>query len=220
MLKFSSKVLSCLLFSLFLLCKTTAVENNYEKNIEMILGDYISPKDKRYSSFKACLLLLQERDAKTWIETGTARNGACSCSNDGCSTVILSKIATLLRAKLYSVDIDKVAIKNARQSVIKFSKYVSFSRSDSVVFLKKFSEPIDFLYLDSFDFDSSNPEPSQEHSLNEIIAAYPRLHKKSVIMINDCGLPHGGKGSLAIKYLTQQGWKIYLDGYQVILTKS
>ncbi|NNM43696.1 MAG: hypothetical protein HKM07_05080 [Chlamydiae bacterium] len=220
MLKLSSKILSCLLFSLIFLSKIAAIENDYEQNIEKVLGDYISPKDKRYCTLKACLLLLRERDAKTWIETGTARNGACNCSSDGCSTVIFSKIAPFLKAKLYSVDIDKVAIKNARQSVIKFSKFVSFSRSDSVVFLKKFSEPIDFLYLDSFDFDSSNPEPSQEHSLNEVIAAYPRLHKKSVIMINDCGLPYGGKGALAIKYLTQQGWKIYLDGYQVILTKS
>lgn len=60
-------------------------------------------------------------------------------------------------------------------------------------------------YLDSFDFDISNPLPSQKHHLKEIEAAYDKLTDNSVVMIDDCDLPGGGKGkgviSLCFYYL-------------------
>jgi hypothetical protein len=77
--------------------------------------------------------------------------------------------------------------------------------------------PIDFLYLDSYDYEWNNPSPSQEHHLREIQAAFPRLHENSVVMIDDCALPQGGKGKLAIEYLKERGWKILLEQYQTIL---
>lgn len=55
------------------------------------------------------------------------------------------------------------------------------------------------------------------HHCREIIAAYPWLTPHSVVMIDDCDLPYGGKGKLAIEYLTNRGWVIFRSGYQVIL---
>ena len=76
---------------------------------------------------------------------------------------------------------------------------------------------IDFLYLDSFDFELHNPSPSQEHHLKEIIAVAPRLRKSTIIMVDDCDLPYGGKGKLVIKWLKERGWVEHKSGYQVIL---
>ena len=118
---------------------------------------------------------------------------------------------------LYSVDVSERALLESLQAIPKLVSYVRFVQSDSVSFLASFNKPIDLLYLDSYDFVESDPLPSQQHHLNEIMAAYPFLHENSIVMIDDCDLPHGGKGALAIEYLLMRGWKIYAKHYQVIL---
>ena len=95
-----------------------------------------------------------------------------------------------------------------------------FVCSDSVSFLQNFGKTIDFLYLDSYDFDVDNPFPSQHHHLLEISAAYPFLNENSIVLIDDCDLPHGGKGKLAIQFLMQRGWQVLMSGYQVLLIYS
>ncbi len=92
--------------------------------------------------------------------------------------------------------------------------------SDSVSYLSSFGPQIEFLYLDSYDFDPSNPAPSQTHALNEAKAALPRLSDNAVIMIDDVGLEHGGKGGLVIPYLLERGWRVYHEEDQVILVRS
>jgi hypothetical protein len=177
----------------------------------------ISFDDKRFITLNYVLRLMHERDVKTIVETGTARNGECNCQGDGCSTPIWGTWAQEHDAYVYSVDIDPDAIQCSATACSAYQNCISFIVSDSVEFLASFKEPIDFLYLDSYDFDYSNPGPSQEHHLKEIVAAYPRLHKKSIIMIDDCDLPFGGKGKLAIQYLLDKGWKVALSAYQVVL---
>lgn len=87
-------------------------------------------------------------------------------------------------------------------------------------FLSRFDRPIDFLYLDSWDFDFADPAPSQQHHLREIIAAYPRLHAQSMVLIDDCNLPHGGKGRLVIQYLAERGWRVLHSEYQTLLVRD
>lgn len=115
---------------------------------------------------------------------------------------------------------DKKAIESAKQDLEDCREFVQFAHDDSIEFLKNFNRPIDFLYLDSFDFDAQNPDPSQQHHFKEIMAAYPSLTKKSVVMIDDCDLPHGGKGKLVIEYLLNKGWKIAASNYQVLLVQE
>ncbi len=181
------------------------------------LRNRIAPCDKRFATFKYVLNLMSKREVKTIVETGTARNGECNCAGDGCSTPIWGTWAQQHGAFVYSVDIDPQAIQSSASACNAYHDCMSFVTSDSVEFLANFNKPIDFLYLDSYDFDFSNPAPSQEHHLKEIIAVYPCLHAKSIIMIDDCDLPFGGKGKLVIQYLLDKGWKIVLSGYQVIL---
>lgn len=103
------------------------------------------------------------------------------------------------------------------QELGKLNSRIHFVCSDSIAFLQNFGKTIDFLYLDSYDFDFNNPLPSQYHHLYEIQAAYPKLSENSIVMIDDCDLPHGGKGKFAIEFLTERGWKILENRYQVIL---
>lgn len=193
---------------------------SYKAAVERILSNHPSATTARHSSFKECLFLLEQKKAKTWIETGSSGNFFANKKNEAGSTILFAKAAYLLDADFYSVDINKEVIKNAKQAVKKYKKAVFFSQSDSLLFLRKFQDPIDFLYLDTGEYDSSRPEISQNQILAEIRTAYPKLHKNSIVMINDCGFPQGGKGKLAIEYLKQKGWKVHLDEFQVILVKN
>jgi hypothetical protein len=58
------------------------------------------------------------------------------------------------------------------------------------------------------------------HHLKEIQAAYSCLKEDSIIMIDDCDLPGGGKGALVIEYLCARGWVPVMSKYQVILVKD
>ncbi len=175
--------------------------------------------DKRYPTFKRALALMEERGVKTIVETGTARGGESNFEGDGGSTVIFSHWAYKHNGSLNSVDINQVALNLAAGAVSLFQDQVNLVHDDSVHFLQHFPQTIDFLYLDSFDFDENNPQPSQQHHLKEIEAAYDKLSPRSIVMIDDCKLPHGGKGKEAISFLLNRGWKVIEDGYQVILTK-
>ena len=65
----------------------------------------------------------------------------------------------------------------------------------------------------------NNPDPAQNHCLNEILASENKLHEQSVIMIDDCNIHRGGKGLLAIEYLKSKGWVLHKNLYQVILIR-
>jgi predicted O-methyltransferase YrrM len=161
--------------------------------------------------------LLKDRNAQVIVETGTAREGSAWCVGDGCSTLLFAEWVKRHGGIFYSVDIDKKALKKAKRAIGSTPSTVHLIHNDSVEFLANFDRKIDCLYLDSFDFDIDNPQPSQEHHLKEIQAAYPHLTRNSVVMIDDCALPHGGKGLLVIQFLVEKGWKIVANGYQVIL---
>jgi predicted O-methyltransferase YrrM len=160
---------------------------------------------------------MEERNVKILVETGTARYGLKNCSGDGCSTALFADWAKDHDATLFSVDIDPEAISESSEAIESINNKVQFFTQDSITFLKNFGQSIDFLYLDSYDFDYQNPRPSQIHHLNEIKAVMPFLHKNTIIMIDDCDLPHGGKGKLVIRYLISQGWEISMSEYQTIL---
>ncbi|MBX2845802.1 MAG: class I SAM-dependent methyltransferase [Saprospiraceae bacterium] len=179
---------------------------------------------KRRDTFQKSLDLLMERHAKVLVETGTARGGLVRTKSDGASTVVFGKWAKENGAEFHSVDIDAAAIAEAQQSVDaeKLTQSVSLHVSDSIEFLAQFPKKIDFLYLDSYDYskhDLTIQQLSQEHHLKEFKAVEDKLHDQSFVLIDDCKLPNGGKGKLVIDYMLQNGWKIIMDHYQVLLTK-
>lgn len=176
--------------------------------------------DGRYKSFYECLRLMTERKVKTIVETGTARCGDKNFDGDGGSTILFAHWAQNHQAHFYSVDISEINVEIASEAVTAYKDNVSFAVSDSVQFLQNFTGTIDFLYLDSWDYDVNDPDPAQIHCLREIKAAYDKLTPHSIVMIDDCSVPGGGKGKLAIAWLLDQGWYKHVDKHQVLLLKK
>jgi len=207
------------IISLTLLC--TSLAANAPKIIDPV-DAFINANlhDSRNNGFHTVLRLMRERNVHLVVETGTARGGHMAFTGDGGFTIIFGLWASLNKAHLYSVDISAQGIENAKTMVKPYMDYITFVEDDSVHFLKEFDQTIDFLYLDSFDYEKNNPLPSQEHHLKEIEAAYDKLKPESIVMIDDCDLPGGGKGKLVINFLTARGWKVVFKSYQVILVRA
>ncbi len=191
-----------------------------KEELSHYLNDRIQTSDKRYASFLLALQLLEKCSGKTIVETGTARYGNQQFVGDGGSTIIFGNWAAQHHAMLYSVDHAPSSIENAKNVTKDYAEHIQFCCYDSVQFLKEYSQLIDFLYLDSYEYDVNHPTLSQTHHLNELIAAYPCLHEKSIVMIDDCDLSGGGQGKLVIEFLTDCGWRVAYNGCQTILTQN
>lgn len=120
-----------------------------KQQASIVLAHRIPHGDKRFKTFQYVLRLMHKRNVKTIVETGTARNGQCNCSGDGCSSPIWGQWAKQNGAFVYSVDIDPKAIESSSFACLPYLERMVFAVSDSVEFLEKFNKPIDFLYLDS-----------------------------------------------------------------------
>ena len=177
---------------------------------------------KRRDTLREVLRLLDERGATTLLETGVARMGLEKSKGDGASTIVFGLWAKQNDAHLYSVDIDPEATERAGQAVAKMdlSDSVTLVTSDSVAYLDEFTDTVDFLYLDSYEdhkTDTAIQIARQDHHLKEIKAIEGCLHEGTVILIDDCDMPNGGKGKLVIERLTAKGWKVHMSEYQVVL---
>lgn len=205
---------------MMMLAATALLQLQALDSSEIPLYGRLSSRNMRYSTFQQAMQLMQERNARVLVETGCARlQGQEAFYGDGASSVIFGHWASLHGAQLYSVDISEKNIINARDLTKNYAAFIHFTVSDSVAYLQEFDQQIDFLYLDSFDFEASDPEPSQLHHLKEIQVAYDKLAWNAIVMIDDCALPHGGKGKYAIQFLLERGWHIVAKKYQVILSR-
>lgn len=176
---------------------------------------------KRRDTFKKVLQLLDSIDAKVLVETGTSREGLNGAKFQGAATIVFGKWAKENDALLDSVDISEESVRVAQIEVNaqKLNKHVKIHTSDSLIFLRKFNQKVDFLYLDSYDYSSdvSVQQKSQEHHLLEFVAIEDQLHEDSIVLIDDCDLPGGGKGKKVIEFMKSKGWKVLMNEYQVLL---
>ncbi len=180
---------------------------------------------RRRITFSKILKLLKEREAKIIVETGTSRNGLKNTKGDGGATIVFGKWAQQNGAKLHSVDISEASVKGSRKEIEKqgLTNIATVHLGDSVEFLREFDTIIDFLYLDSYDYsktDKSIQIKSQQHHLQEFLAIEDRLHEDTIVLIDDCGLPGGGKGKTVVEYMQKKDWKILINAYQVLLVKE
>jgi glycosyltransferase involved in cell wall biosynthesis len=173
----------------------------------------------RYHTFYQALLLALVRNAKHLVETGTARD-ADNWAGDGESTYVFGAFARRYGCRLWTCDIEEANIATARRLTAPFKEHIEYVVSDSVEFLQKFDRPIDLLYLDSYDFEpDEDPDPPQDHALREAQAALPALHSQSIVLVDDCSLPHGGKGGKVIPFLLEKGWQLFGLGYQTLVAQ-
>ena len=185
-------------------------------NLNFLLK-YNNKKNIRYDSFFKSLSIANSRDLKTFVETGTMRGKRkflfFSKYNwkDGMSTLIFGEYASHVNGKLFSCDINSQNIKYAKRSTKKFINYVNFVESDSLLFLKNFKHKIDFLYLDSL--DGHNPSDASMHQLNEAKSAIDKLHRNSLILLDDKNL----KTTQSLEFLLANKFNILNETDEQIL---
>lgn len=188
---------------------------------------YFSGSNYRYRTFQLTLNLLNQlRVNPLIVETGCQRFpddiGA------GCSTSIFGEYIHRYGGELYVIDLDPNNIEVCKEVTKEWSAKTTYIVSDSISFLSGFKEPIDLLYLDSYDYPL-NPyeEPvlakaSQDHCVEEFKAAARSkcLTDKTILLIDDNQLPGGGKPKKLKEYLVANKWKCLLDFQQSLWVKK
>ncbi|MBX3452389.1 MAG: class I SAM-dependent methyltransferase [Planctomycetaceae bacterium] len=153
-----------------------------------------------------------------FVETGTIRSEE-DWGGAGFFTYLAATYLHRVGGRLQSVDLSPAHCEFARVWTADFGGTVSIHCQDSLAFLRAFQEPIDVLYVDSLD----TYEPGHaEHALEEVRTALPRLHERSLILIDDTPSIAGvfsGKGALAVPWLQEHGWELLYAGYQVLLQR-
>lgn len=169
---------------------------------------------QRWETFLEATKLAHEIGVKCIIETGTWRGIAA----DGQSTLLLAKLAIELGSDFYSVDNNADHIEASKSKMRELGMFnVQHSLCDSTFFLSIFASPVQLLYLDSYDYSESNPEPAQLHQMSEIGAAWGKLRGSNIVLLDDCNIPGGGKGVMTTKWLIERGYKLHMSKYQNLL---
>lgn len=153
------------------------------------------------------------------IETGTMRpDHGWEFGNDGLSTYLFDQFSLYTNGGLecvISIDINK---ENCEFSASKTSNRTLVICDNSVHALFNISGTVDLLYLDSYDFEFSNPEPSWMHCLKELCAARHLLVPGSLVAVDDHFVGSGmvGKGYYVQKFLEEVGATKLHEGYQIV----
>ncbi len=138
--------------------------------------------------------------------------GYCNGCMDGHSTMWWAETG----ATVYSVDVSEKNIK-LTCDMCKDFKNVHAIAQDGIAFLKSFTSSIDLLFLDAWDVNEKTP--FAEKHLEAYLEAKPRLHAKSLILIDDTDLKDCGKGKLVIPQAIKDGFKVIFSGRQTLLAK-
>lgn len=217
---------------------------------------YYSKFDKKYyingmlrwPTFKLAFSILNQKfgSSPVIVETGCTR-----VENDwgaGMSTIIFGDYCKTYGGTLETVDLSKDNMSFCISATSEYKDFIKYHVGDSVSFLKSYSgNPIDLLYLDSYDYpygellniyggkdnidtaikilDGLSEDEivkrhgniiadSQEHCVQELLAALPKMAGKHIILIDDNSLPGGGKSRTAKDILIDKGYICLLDIYQ------
>ncbi len=175
------------------------------------LEKYNNKKNIRFNLFKKTLELAKERSFKIIVETGTSRGKKKFLFfkrfnwKDGMSTLIFSEFSQIIKGELHSCDISKENIDIAKNFTKKYKNNVNFYLKDSVIFLQNFHKKIDLLYLDSY--DGHNVELASQHQLEEAKAVIDKLHKSSLVLLDD----KRAKTLYSTEYLKKKGFKVLAE---------
>ncbi len=187
---------------------------DWERGHGNSLSQYI---DRHLGFDKLIKEVLKRFDRPVIVETGCIR-GEEDWRGAGYSTYLLGTVAHRTGGELHSVDNNFENCAFAR-SATRELRGVSITHGDSVDFLAKFKSKIDILLIDSMDTEIPGHE---QHALNEVTAALHALHENSIVIFDDTpyrAKKFTGKGTLAVPWLLENGWKILHSGYQTICVR-
>lgn len=181
--------------------------------------------------------------APTIVETGCYRGNP----DEGMSTLVFDRWVAEHGGSLYSVDNDEQAVRAARmfadhvtlgdsvEFLHRFGERIDLLYLDSHDYpdgpLRDLYGGKDDIHAAIAFLEDMGDEwvvehhgdlilPSQEHCADEVVAALPLLHSRSVVVIDDAALPGGGKARIARRVLADHGWRCVLDAYQTVWVAS
>lgn len=199
-------------------------KNNFKNNLEINssgikrgLKKNVYNRADGYQLIFEYLLSSKEKDFYI-IETGTIRNP--NNWKDGNSGFLFSELVKIHGGFVKSVDIDQSAVDTANNFID--PKFYKSYCSDSVEWLKNQSDldKIDLFYLDSYDVEWVDDEPSADHHLKEFRVIEPYLKSGSIVAVDDNSfLLNGkrtGKGRKIFEYLESKNIFPVFDEYQII----
>jgi predicted O-methyltransferase YrrM len=139
----------------------------------------------------------------------------------GMSTTIFGLFLKGHGGKLISLDHESTYATFAKARTTDAGLPVEVIHTDSIFWLKNYAGP----KFNAFYFDSQDTwvPGFQEHCLLEVQTAIWHFADDAIIMIDDTWRladAWGGKGAKAVPWLISQGWKVLLDGWQVILRRD
>jgi hypothetical protein len=180
---------------------------------------YFSPRlGKRAGGFEVIFnsLLTSRRDLLV-IETGSMRIPG-NWDGDGQSTFMFDALIRQRGGMFFSIDVTLESLDTARRAC---SSVTQLILNDSVAALHALSRVItsqlSLLYLDSFDFDITNPLSSAIHHMLELTAARPLIGSGTIICVDDYALgSEGGKGMILDKFFSSIRAEILHVGYQKV----
>lgn len=185
------------------------------------LNKFNNIKNIRYDSFEYTLNLCQKRNLKNIVETGTSRGKIKFFLfrkynwKDGMSTIMFAEYAKFINGVLHTCDISEKNINSAKKFTSNLNKFINFYVNDSVNFLQKFPDKIDFLYLDSY--DGHDPTNASKHQLKEARASIDKLHQNSLVLLDD----KGTKTNLSIDFYKRNNFFILNETKnQILLSKN
>lgn len=175
----------------------------------------------------------------TVIETGCCRRDPAdpeAWRGDGCSTVLFDRYARDRAdgSAVFSVDLDADAVRAARRHVgpdartmVMCADSVDWLRQLAVSWIDIGSPEPDLLYLDSFDYDASDPIPSAIHHHAELMAALPMIREDTLVVVDDSpasfdDVPRAeisGKGFLVARHMLLCGAVLEFSEYQAGWTR-
>ncbi len=152
------------------------------------------------------------------IETGTIRKP--NNWKDGNSGFLFAELTKMHGGLVRSVDINQKAVDTAN-NFVNSKNYTAYC-SDSVTWLKQQTDlnQIDLFYLDSYDVEWLDDNPSAQHHLKEFKAIEPFLKKNCIVAIDDNSFlfsgQRTGKGRAVYNYLAEKNIFPIHDEYQII----
>lgn len=181
----------------------------------------IKPPHGRADSFDFVHDLLMERRNMEMLEIGMTRE--MGALGDGYSTPFLAYIAHMTNSIFTSVDISREH-RDVCANILEeygLEEDALLVVDDALHFLDAWTEPLDFLYLDAWDYLPGMEKLSAECHLEAFKTAEPWLKKNSLILLDDV-LDHStleGKGKLVIPYMRSGGYELLLQKYQYLFKK-
>lgn len=182
-------------------------------------GGDLSPYADRDQSYDRLFREIRQRFVRpVVVETGCIRSPE-DWRGAGYSTYLLGAFLHRYGGELHSYDITAEHCEFATQATRELP-CVRVTCRDSVAALAEFGRPIDVLLLDSWDTYVSG---FAEHALRETLAALPWLHSRSLVLFDDTVYQAGkfhGKGTQAVPWLLEHGWKVLYSSYQTLLGRD